>query len=56
MNKTKPYKQTIRARTTAKLQQKIQDEMRQGWTPKGEPQVDFRTSEVIQLMTKPRKA
>ena len=54
MNKTKPYKQTVRAKTTAKLQIKVQDKMRQGWTPKGEPQTDLRTSEVIQQMTKPR--
>ncbi len=54
MNKSKPFKQTVRAKTTAKLQEKIQDQMKQGWSSKGEPQVDFRTSEVVQLMIKPR--
>ncbi|MCD6434868.1 MAG: DUF1737 domain-containing protein [Clostridiales bacterium] len=54
MNKTKPLRQTVRAKTTAKLQEKIQDQMIQGWTPKGEPQTDTRTNEVIQSMTKPR--
>ena len=49
------YKQTLRATTTAKLQLKIQDYIKQGWEPDGEIQVDYTTGEVIQLMTKPRK-
>lgn len=42
----------IRAKTTAKLQEKVQDMIKQGWIPEDEIYVDQNTRELLQTVTK----